>query len=591
MAQNTTSVGQTGWRILTMAAALVGTACAGSDFTEVGDMGHGEDEAIEHGATSLLTTGDSGPEVVKAHAYFRQFGYFENEALRARFPLWRPVVGQMPVDDSIFGEELVRAVSAYQARSALPVTGEIDEATRAMMNAPRCGVPDSSELDARDKFLQKFDWQTDRSLDYELSLDPAQDDYGDLSLSQVEAAIDSAFTRWSLKTDVTFRRVTSNRQVLMGFIDNTGGDSIGVATPTSIFFRNGVDWQATGVGGGVHFESVAMHEIGHMLGLGHSSVVEGNAKPVMYASIDADTVNQALRPDDLQAIAVSGYTHWILASSVNNGAVDIGSSTATAGATESTWKLGNGTNSEGFKTWRWNGSGWIQITGGGVRIDVAGRVPWVVTDDGLAKEKAGVTAQSPNGQGWTNRGDCDFKDIGANRNNTIWAVGGATPDVNGDYDIYRFKGGTGTSTECSTSLWEKVDGKARYIDVAPNDSPWIVRANGVIRHRNGVTFSNKSGTAWATYEGSATDVAVGPDAWGPHSRWHIDASNRIFFTSFQSGIDDNGDGDTDDAGDTEPSNHWIRTANGGLATAITVGADGLPWVVGTDGLAYRRAPR
>ncbi len=51
--------------------------------------------------------------------------------------------------------------------------------------------------------------------------------------------------------------------------------------------------------------------------------------------------------------------------------------------------MGNGTNSEGFKVFRWRetSSDWQQINGGGVRIDVAGRVAWVVTNEGLRRAK------------------------------------------------------------------------------------------------------------------------------------------------------------------------------------------------------------
>ena len=45
--------------------------------------------------------------------------------------------------------------------------------------------------------------------------------------------------------------------------------------------------------------------------------------------------------------------------------------------------VGTGTNGEGFKLFRWreSSSDWLQINGGGVRIDMQGGTPWVVTND------------------------------------------------------------------------------------------------------------------------------------------------------------------------------------------------------------------
>ncbi len=82
-----------------------------------------------------------------------------------------------------------------------------------------------------------------------------------------------------------------------------------------------------------------------------------------------------------------------------------------------------------------------------------------------------MTEASPNGNGWTNRGDLNFIDIGANQFGTVWALGG-TANAEGDYDVYRFTGG---------SSWVEVTGDARRIDVVADGRRGSSRPRGKLR--------------------------------------------------------------------------------------------------------------
>ena len=354
-----------------------------------------------------------------------------------------------------------------------------------------------------------------------------------------------------------------------------------------------------GVANAFDLLSVTMHEAGHTLGLLHSSVSNTNDLPIMWPSIGKGETRFNLRPDDTQVLAVSPYTHWRGVTGAANEARDIGASALNdaepvAGEQRQTGR--------GFGIQRWqenaqgNGGSWdTAVSGGGVRIDVKNNIPWMVTSQGLARERTGISAQSPNGTGWTDRGDCDFIDIGAASNGVIWALGG-TINAAGNYDVYRYNTGSGTS--CNGWLEVSGDtGDGVRIDVSPVDgSPWVIAANGGIFHRNGVSGAAPTGSSWSNYGGLAADVSVGPEAYGIYGAlWivgHPSESREISLANIQSGVDSSNppDGDFTDPSDVPERNGWFREASAEWATSITAGRNGMPWVIGAATDSFRRRP-
>lgn len=103
-----------------------------------------------------------------------------------------------------------------------------------------------------------------------------------------EAALQAAFDRWESVASIDFQQVASGGDILIGSADYSGGIA-GVAS-YSIFERSGIDavgntslsfdisdrlWSPGTAGSGEsNFYAVALHEIGHIMGLAHPSPID-----------------------------------------------------------------------------------------------------------------------------------------------------------------------------------------------------------------------------------------------------------------------------------------------------------------------------
>nr|XP_056714845.1 matrix metalloproteinase-18-like [Euleptes europaea] len=183
----------------------------------------------------------------------------------------------------------------------LTVTGKIDAATKKLMELPRCGMPDVSELRTTSQVWEK------KALTYRI-----KNYTPDLAKSTVDRIIKNAWSVWSNVTPLTFKRVYRPADIEILFASGAHGDG------NAFDGRGGVLAHAffpgSGLGGDAHFDEsekwsetnkeislflVAAHEFGHSLGLEHSNV-EGALMFPTYSYVDPKTFR--LPQDDKERI-------------------------------------------------------------------------------------------------------------------------------------------------------------------------------------------------------------------------------------------------------------------------------------------------
>ncbi|XP_057458284.1 metalloendoproteinase 2-MMP-like [Lotus japonicus] len=257
-------------------------------------------------------------------SYFKRFGYIPH-APPSNFS-----------DD--FDDALEAAIKTYQKNFNLNITGDLDDKTLRQIMLPRCGVADiingTTTMNAagnQDETASHGDSNLHFHTVSHYALFPGQPRwpagkqeltyafYPGNSLSDaVKSVFTGAFARWSEVTTLTFRETSSyfDADMRIGFFDGDHGDgepfdgSLGTLahafSPTNGRFHLDAaeDWVVSGdvsksaLATAVDLESVAVHEIGHLLGLGHSSVEEA----IMFPTISSRTKKVVLAEDDIKGI-------------------------------------------------------------------------------------------------------------------------------------------------------------------------------------------------------------------------------------------------------------------------------------------------
>ncbi|KAG6599050.1 Metalloendoproteinase 3-MMP, partial [Cucurbita argyrosperma subsp. sororia] len=222
-------------------------------------------------------------------------------------------------------------ISDKEKNFNLNATGFLDDQTLAQIQLPRCGIADiingASSMNSGSPvahnatrfhsvshysfFPGRPRWPDHRrDLTYAFAPENGLTD-------EVKGVFTRAFARWAAVTPLTFTAVESFRaaDIRIGFYAGDHGDGepfdgvLGTlahafSPPSGHFHLDGDEsWVVTGdlrsaPVTAIDLESVAVHEIGHLLGLGHSSVEES----IMFPTITSRTRKVDLAVDDVTGI-------------------------------------------------------------------------------------------------------------------------------------------------------------------------------------------------------------------------------------------------------------------------------------------------
>ncbi|KAJ0818210.1 putative matrilysin [Helianthus annuus] len=254
--------------------------------------------------------------IAKLKTYFHYFGYLAN------------TTGNFSDN---FDDALEAAVKNYQKNFNLNTTGELDTSTVNQILKPRCGVPDivngtttmnSGKTTSFQHSVAHYSFfpGTPRWPSRRRDLTYAFDPRNELS-EDVKRVFANAFSRWSEWTPLTFTNISdySSADMKIGFYSGDHGDDepfdgvLGTlahafAPPTGLlhldnaetWIINDVFTSGSSSSTAMDLESVAVHEIGHLLGLGHSSVENA----IMYPTIASGVKKVELDRDDVEGIQV-----------------------------------------------------------------------------------------------------------------------------------------------------------------------------------------------------------------------------------------------------------------------------------------------
>mgnify|MGYP002621861009 CR=1 FL=1 len=240
-------------------------------------------------------------------AYLRRFGYVLN-ATRERAsgsPLAAARSSTAAFAPQPQGGSITESLQLFQRRAGLGVTGELDDATRRLMETARCAMPD-------DAIAAAIPVPWDRR-DLRIA-------FGDLSgtnvlESDLKAAVLAACQTWeSAGVGLTLTEVNSGEDIrvecrpsndpdfdmtgiVVAHADYPPGASvISTLPPLPCHFDTTETIWSLDPGAEEHdVETVALHEIGHCLGLKH----HGNKAAAMYTFMPKGRVQRVLHSDDL----------------------------------------------------------------------------------------------------------------------------------------------------------------------------------------------------------------------------------------------------------------------------------------------------
>jgi cysteine-rich repeat protein len=265
-----------------------------------------------------VVSGETGPQVALVFEYLRYFGYFPREGIRTDGV-------ETPSDPAVFGRALSEGLSRFQRNMGLPITGELDSETLLLMNSPRCPMPDSVGPDdvaglVPRPYVKIAPWPYTR-LSFSFGKHSS-----DLPVPTQRAAVIRALETWAAASPLRFTEKAANTpqpaEILVSWVVGSHGDprpfvpnDLAVAHAAApacdglrcadlsgdLHFNDDytfVDGNGNGAAKLQDVETIALHELGHSLGLNHSTTQTA----VMYAFAPATGTKRKLDADDIAGI-------------------------------------------------------------------------------------------------------------------------------------------------------------------------------------------------------------------------------------------------------------------------------------------------
>lgn len=248
------------------------------------------DTDIIRGTAPGLELGDSGAEVSAVCSFLERYGYLQQAADQVP----GLAADDEPACNGTFNPWMQHALGLYQRRNHLDESGTVDQPTLALMSQPRCAVPDYQTDHQGPQQGNAYSFLGGRWPRDTAQLSYCFDNFGHLSPEDARTGLRFAFAQWQQASGFAFAEVepdSENCDVRISWeFENHGDDhpfggSLAHAFPPKcrgndctdlsgdFHLSYNCDWTLKR-GDGISscdLRHVALHELGHVLGLDHSN--------------------------------------------------------------------------------------------------------------------------------------------------------------------------------------------------------------------------------------------------------------------------------------------------------------------------------